>query len=297
MTKPKLNQPEYSTIGFRFSEAAAMGLYELYAVGRDQVSSPLYSWDGLKRSDGPLFLFQYTLSGQGRLRAGSKEYLVPEETALLVEIPDDHCYRFDDRDESWEFLFLLFRPTGLQDHWYAVKKRYGPIVPIPRHHLVIHTLEHIFLDARDGQLSDAFRASSSVYRFMMELRRYVSHTDGNDDHPEAIRKALAWMEDHYPVISGVDACAKAAGLSKFHFIRRFTATVGMSPLQYLTKIRLGHAVRLLRETNLSIEEVALHVGFSGSSYFIKVFHGIVGCSPGEFRKEKSHLGFHRLFFD
>ncbi|MNN49185.1 HTH-type transcriptional activator RhaS [compost metagenome] len=131
----------------------------------------------------------------------------------------------------------------------------------------------------------------------MELRRYANESNGSGYPPEAIQKSLAWMEKHYAAISGVDSCAEAAGLSKFHFIRRFTATVGITPLQYLTKIRLGHAIRLLRETDLSIEDIALHVGFSGSSYFIKVFHGIVGCSPGEFRKEKSYLTFHRLFFD
>lgn len=297
MNKPKPNSPDYSTIGFRFSEASSMGLYELFAVGRDLVSSPAYRWEGQQRSDGPLFLFQYTISGNGRLQLDGKEHQLSKETAFMVEIPSDHSYYFAEKDEPWEFIFLLFRPNGLTDDWNAVKSQFGSIVSIPREHSVIRTLELIYLDARDGQISDAFRASSSVYRFMMELRRLAGEVDGSGNQPEAIRKALTWMEEHYASVSGVEACAEASGLSKFHFIRRFTATVGITPLQYLTKVRIGHAIRLLRETDLSIEEIACHVGFSGSSYFIKVFHGIVGCSPGEFRKEKSHLAFHRLFFD
>ncbi|MDN4068814.1 AraC family transcriptional regulator [Paenibacillus vini] len=297
MSKPKSNTPDYSTIGFRFSEASSMGLYELFAVGRDLISSPSYRWEGQQRSDGPLFLFQYTISGNGRLRIGSKEHLLSAETAFLVEIPGDHCYYFAEKDEPWEFIFLLFRPNGLSDHWNAIKSRCGTIVAIPREHSVIRTLELIYLDARDGQLPDAFRASSSVYRFMMELRRFADEVDGTGTQPEAIRKALDWMEKHYASVSGIEAIAEASGLSKFHFIRRFTSTVGITPLQYLTKVRIGHAIRLLRETDHSIEDIACNVGFSGGSYFIKVFHGIVGCSPGEFRKEKSHLAFHRLFFD
>ncbi|WP_162515281.1 AraC family transcriptional regulator [Paenibacillus pinistramenti] len=296
-SKAYQSQSEYSTIGFRFSEAASMGLYELFAVGGDRVASSSYCWEGMQRADGPLFLFQYTLSGKGRFRLGGEENVIAEGTAFLAEIPGDHCYYYAENDEPWEFLFLLFRPAGLQDHWNAVKHQCGSVMHLPREHPAIRTLEMIYLDARDGQLTDAFQASSSVYRFMMELRRYAEEAGVSGARPEAIQKAMAWMEKHYAAVSGIDACAEAAGLSKYHFIRRFTAAAGITPLQYLTKIRLGHAIRLLRETDLSIEEIALNVGFSGSSYFIKVFSGIVGCSPGEFRKEKSYLAFHRLFFD
>jgi len=65
-----------------------------------------------------------------------------------------------------------------------------------------------------------------------------------------------------------------------HFKREY----GKSPLQVLTEIRMEHAKHLLKETDLSVAEVASAVGFIYPFYFIRKFHNIVGTSPGEYRK-------------
>ncbi len=57
-----------------------------------------------------------------------------------------------------------------------------------------------------------------------------------------------------------------------------------SPNLYLNQYRLTKSAELLRETTMSITEIALSTGFSGASYYAETFRKWAGISPGEFRK-------------
>ena len=54
--------------------------------------------------------------------------------------------------------------------------------------------------------------------------------------------------------------------------------------QYLTQIRLDNSRKMLRETHLSITEIAMACGFSSQSYFTKIFRETYGLTPGLYRK-------------
>jgi AraC-like DNA-binding protein len=60
---------------------------------------------------------------------------------------------------------------------------------------------------------------------------------------------------------------------------------------------MRQAVTLLRETGLTVDEVAKELGYAGSSYFIKVFQKWVGFTPGEFRQHRTVAGMERITFD
>ena len=81
----------------------------------------------------------------------------------------------------------------------------------------------------------------------------------------------------------VEALAALVELSPFHFSRVFKKTAGMSPLQFVTRERITRAQQLVRETERSLIEIALEVGYSSPSHFAQVFRKIVGVTPTEFR--------------
>jgi len=95
----------------------------------------------------------------------------------------------------------------------------------------------------------------------------------------------------------LDSLADKLNLSKYHLIRTFSSVVGITPNDYLNKIRVEQAMRLLRHSDLSIENIAEHVGYSSGSYFIKVFRKITGCTPGSFRSGQEQMTVNRLFFN
>ncbi|OYP47874.1 hypothetical protein CG709_03195 [Lachnotalea glycerini] len=80
--------------------------------------------------------------------------------------------------------------------------------------------------------------------------------------------------------------ASQANMSATYFSRKFKNVTGFGFKEYLCKIRLTEASKLLLETNQSITEVAFSCGFSDSNYFGDVFRKLKGVSPLQYRKTR-----------
>ena len=73
-------------------------------------------------------------------------------------------------------------------------------------------------------------------------------------------------------------------MSKFHFLRTFKEITGVSPIEYRAQIRLEHAAELLSDSNMTVGEIALQLGFSSQGYFCDAFKKSFGESPSSYRK-------------
>lgn len=95
--------------------------------------------------------------------------------------------------------------------------------------------------------------------------------------------ALKMMQARYTEGLRIEDIAKKAGLSLYQFEQRVQKLFQMSPLQLLHKLRLDEATRLLRETDLSLSEIALQTGWCDQSAFTRHFSRYSGMAPGRFR--------------
>ena len=87
----------------------------------------------------------------------------------------------------------------------------------------------------------------------------------------------------------VATLARIACLSEAHFIRTFRATFGETPHRYLQRRRVERAMFLLRETDRSVTEICLDVGFASLGTFSRTFADVVGEPPTTYRWRASDL--------
>jgi AraC-like DNA-binding protein len=80
----------------------------------------------------------------------------------------------------------------------------------------------------------------------------------------------------------VDRMAREVGMSRASFYRKIKALTGLSAAEFLRKVRMEHAARLLKTNKFRISEVVSHVGFSDADYFRKCFKSQFGSTPSEF---------------
>jgi AraC family transcriptional regulator len=85
----------------------------------------------------------------------------------------------------------------------------------------------------------------------------------------------------------LDALAAEVHLSRSQLVRSFDATVGMSPMAYLRKMRVERMARLLASTDLSIAESARSVGWKNQFHASQCFHAAYGVSPTEYRRKQT----------
>ncbi|MEO7069241.1 MAG: AraC family transcriptional regulator [Nostocoides sp.] len=111
-----------------------------------------------------------------------------------------------------------------------------------------------------------------------------------DDVLVHLRRARDEADRSYAGDVDLDRLAAVAGLSKFHFLRLFRSTYGMTPGAYVSKRRIERAQDLLRATNLTVTEVCLAVGFSSPGSFSSRFQSLVGESPSAFQRRHAAAG-------
>ena len=97
------------------------------------------------------------------------------------------------------------------------------------------------------------------------------------------------MDRAYAQPLDVAALARIAHVSPAHFTRTFRATFGETPHRYLQRRRVERAMFLLRESDRSVTEICIDVGFTSLGTFSRTFREIVGESPTEYRR-KGHVG-------
>jgi AraC-like DNA-binding protein len=94
-----------------------------------------------------------------------------------------------------------------------------------------------------------------------------------------LRRARDLMDRHYAEPLDLDAVAGSAAVSKYHFLRSFSAVYGQTPAQYLCHRRIERAQDMLRATNLTVTEICHAVGFTSLGSFSAKFRELVGETP------------------
>jgi transcriptional regulator of acetoin/glycerol metabolism len=101
--------------------------------------------------------------------------------------------------------------------------------------------------------------------------------------PGAMRRVREYVEVHLGESIDLSILAGVAGLSMHHFARQFKQSTGVTPHFYLTKKRVERAQQMLIHTDLSLAEVACHVGFFDQGHLARHFRYMLGTTPREFR--------------
>ena len=102
-----------------------------------------------------------------------------------------------------------------------------------------------------------------------------------EDSNRRMLRARDAMDRTYAQPLDVPSLARIANVSEAHFIRTFRATFGETPHRYLQRRRVERAMTLLRETDRSVTDICLDVGFTSLGTFSRTFREIVGATrPG-----------------
>ncbi len=148
----------------------------------------------------------------------------------------------------------------------------------------------------DAQEERLLRASSiqemlSIFQEGLEKVRKAGDKPSVGGRLARMEEVKHHMDLHFTQPLRLEEIAEKTGLSRRGFLQNFQSATGQGFSQYLQRLRLEEAKRLLRVSPLSIARVGQESGFNSASYFIQAFKRSTGVSPKVYRgKERAELG-------
>ncbi|EKE77761.1 helix-turn-helix transcriptional regulator [Oceanibaculum indicum] len=164
-------------------------------------------------------------------------------------------------------------------------------IDFPQHRLPpMATLTPLFAAAETALLEEDAPALEELALRMAGAALRLSHADSPPpDRARDIGRIAAaarLIEEHYTEPLTIADIAARVGLSRYHFLRLFSATMGMTPYQYLLNRRLRAAARTLRADRRSVLDAALSSGFGDLSEFTRRFRRTFGQTPASYRSKR-----------
>lgn len=142
------------------------------------------------------------------------------------------------------------------------------------------------LNARISMLLADVRRRKKVFKDSREIEPSAVTITSLDE--KMVQKALETVEANMDNASfSTVQLGEALGLSRSQLYRKFESVTGMSPADFIQRMRLKRAAQLLRDSRLNVSEIADMTGFNSVKYFNKHFKEEYNCTPTEYRSAQS----------
>jgi AraC-like DNA-binding protein len=251
--------------------------------GHSRETSASYYNDGKAGDISSYAVWQYTISGRGRidLPAGPQDLL--PGSLMILSVPGPQVYYLPENSEHWEFVFLVMIGREAIRITRIIEQRLGNIIDTKGLTETLDLFHEILSKLFEGEINDPFINSDYTYRLCMTFLKETAnlrYAPGKQFFEE-LKKFL--KENLYRDIS-VEEMAELIHLSRSHFSRLLSREMGMSPRLYLEDLRLKTAIDMLFQEGVSVKEAAARCGIYDVNYFCRLFKKRYGVSPGKYRE-------------
>lgn len=242
-----------------------------------------YCFDNGNRPSYGGYLLQYTLKGSGCFVKDGRTHILKEGFCFFSKIPENSSYYYDSSiGGDWDFFYLHFDGDAAKHFYDAINGLTGGVFYLSPEKSPVHLYFHLIENYKRKGFLDLYEGGEFLYRFLSGILRELEAP--TDNASPVILSATAFMRKNFSTISGITDISEYCNITPEYLCRLFKKEKGQSPLQFLTKLRMEHALFLLLNTSDSVEKIAASCGFMNGNYFAKVFRKMMHCSPNEYRK-------------
>ena len=229
------------------------------------------------------YLIHYVARGKGTYTLNDTVFELSAGDIFLAK-PNQLITYSADVEDPWEYYWVGF--NGACANKLVQQLPFSEHCPV--HHCkntekVKDAVFNIFLsrgpDPRNEPLMVGY-----LYLFIAELMKEAMEASPrvSSSSSQYVINAIKYIQFNYSHDISIDDIAQAVGVSRSHLYRVFMSNVGQSPIDYLTNYRISEACYLLKNSELSIAEIAVSVGFFDQFYFSRVFKKNKGVPPSRY---------------
>lgn len=233
------------------------------------------------RTDRRYYALSYKFEGKTKYQCDGKSYLGDSQHVLLL--PRKKPYQYDIL-ECGRCIQIEFDSDIEITDFHSFK-----ISDSPKMRNLFINISQIWAAKSNGymlaSLSEFYKILHTVH--LLSNSDYITHKK-----EKALLPAVAYIQENFALNDITnESLAGITGMSTVYFRKLFTKRYGVSPMRYLSNIRIETAKNMLLSDNYSVSDIAEAIGFSSVYSFSRSFKKATGLSPTEFLKENTDFSF------
>lgn len=235
------------------------------------------------------FKIVFVVKGKGYLLLGKEEARL-QAGDMFVLFPREIHYYHANPDDPWELMWVCINGASFENILINIgitkdNSVFSNIV----NQSIKDMLGDIINDLGTNPDSiDQLYSIGTLYILLSRIQKYIVNNNlSTENHKKqtVIEQVTNFIESNYHMQLNENVLCEYINYSRSYLSRVFKTGTGYTIPEYINNVRIKHAKQLLDETELSIQEIAISVGFPDAFYFSKIFKKYSGLSPSMYKNK------------
>lgn len=148
-------------------------------------------------------------------------------------------------------------------------------------------VEQLYRGRLGGDMLELFKLQIRFQDMLASLLEQNRPGASSEDAKQAVNRTISYMHRHYAEPITIEQLAKDAGIGRWQYNVLFKSLTGVTPIDYLTELRINRAKALLALPGRPLKDVAARVGFRDEYYLSRRFKQTVGLSPKQYASSRA----------
>lgn len=237
----------------------------------------------MARAEPDNYLLLYCHRGAGSAELEGQRWPVPAGSVVLLPPGRAHAYEADPAN-PWSIYWVHFAGRAAASHaeWLGRGQVVQALEPSPA---VVAEFETLLRLRQSGYSLRSLVAGACRLKALLTL--LAAQPARVETRRGDLQAALQLMQHRVQAQLSLDELAEAAGLSRFHLVRKFHEVTGHSPIQHFIHLKMQAACQRLDGSHDSVKAIAVALGYDDAYYFSRLFKRVIGLSPQQYRNSRS----------
>ncbi|WP_121640227.1 helix-turn-helix domain-containing protein [Virgibacillus sp. Bac330] len=228
----------------------------------------------------------YIVKGKGSFILADREVPIKENDLVIINPNVEHTEK-SNWDDSLEYIAL-----GIEGLFFSQADHKDPHSSLYRFQVdrtnILFYLNRILEEIQEHKEGHELICQNIIEIMIIKLQRDKKLTINQTETPN-INKASAfvmyYINQNYRDDLNLNKLAEVGHINKYYLAHTFKKDMGISPIEYLNRVRIKEAKLMLETTDYSIAHIAAFTGFSSQSFFTQAFKRLAKQTPSKYRKK------------
>ncbi len=231
------------------------------------------------------YLFAIVLEGKGVFHYRGHDYPAVKGDVVFLDCRYEYSHCSSD-DAHWKLAWIHWNGMAMQHLYPLYAQRHNSIILTGISEICATLYEEIkdiiLEDSPDSELYASQNLFHLTTHLITSTRPCMKKSEHTAKKWPQIRE---YLEENFSKKITLEDLAEHFDVSKYYMLHEFKKQYNITIIQYLNQCRINHAKKLLRFTDMQIEQIADTCGIRDSSYFNRIFHSSEGITASAFRKQ------------